>query len=240
MPLILDIETANLQATSETQQFFRDTITVPGNYKKPEAIEKYKEEKLQELISKSALQVAVCPISCIGLMPYYGAGQYGDPVAFSGLKEADTLSRTRHYLLQLETDHPKRISDGHPTADRVSPILPWMGFNILNFDLPVIRAACFRHKTNLGADIIGNGSKYNTRLALDLVNVLPGTYSKNVYCDLWDIEHDDTLTGADMPELYRLGDFETIERHCIDDLVATAKLFDMVASLSEGGLYAIG
>ena len=235
MPVIIDIETANpVFETEEAKEAFVSKISVPSNYKYVDAIAKYRAEKMQKL----ALDTTMATISCIGILEYVEGSK---PILISGPDEEDILRRFRAVLDGMKASyhgvHPTENAD-KLSSDKLHPVLPWMGFNIREFDLPVLLSAHIRHGLNPGVDLIGK--RYSASFAVDLVNILyGGNYPKSHYCNTWGIPIDDQISGADMPAMYERWDFTNIEKHCKDDLIATAALFDKVLTFVVGGMYAL-
>lgn len=103
-------------------------------------------------------------------------------------------------------------------------------FNGLKFDLPMITQQCrYLQVRSPMWDI----RRYSTGTLIDLWDVL--TFGGNggaqvmstslgSFCKAFGIPHDESVSGKDTAKLIAAGDYDTVARHCADDVAATVAL----------------
>lgn len=117
-PLFLDIETLP-SSNPEVISKIKEGVKAPANYKDPELIKKYIEEKTAETVAKTGLDGAYGSIACIGW-------KHGDDCK---------LWTTTPYMTEKEVikDFYKAVEDSTYKTDS------FCGHNIFNFDLPFLK-----------------------------------------------------------------------------------------------------
>lgn len=208
MDIFIDCETAPTNA-----QWFIDEIDIqaPGNYKKPESIQKWMEEneetERQSVIDRTAVDTSLAQIICIG----YAIGN--GPVQTLIGSEQDIIA-------ELFTDF-----DAYRHIRLV-------GHNIIAFDIPLIF-----HRA--------------------IINDVRPHWAFHMHYKPWDVRVFDTMTqwagardrisqhrlaqllglptqeetGADMPELYKTGDMEGVQRKCAFDVEQNRAIFNRILGL---------
>jgi len=118
-----------------------------------------------------------------------------------------------------------------------NPEIVWVGFNSEHFDLPVILNACRRAGIVPPADFPRMKGKYWTGRSFDcMLNSGTDTYGKMVslkaVCNAFGVETDcslykgERMDGSRVLEAHMAGDTAAIDQHCVDDVNATAALFN--------------
>jgi hypothetical protein len=123
MNLYLDIETIPSQSP-EVHARIAESITPPGNYKKPETIaewvEKEKPALVKEAISKTALDGSAGHVCCLSVALADASPLYW---------EARTVEDERHVIGGF-VEHVNYVIDGIPYAN-----VTIVGHNVANFDI---------------------------------------------------------------------------------------------------------
>jgi predicted PolB exonuclease-like 3'-5' exonuclease len=208
--LCFDIETAPIDGVER----FLGGVQAPANYTKPESIAKYIEEKTEEEKSKAALDPDLCRVVCLAFQ------WQGDEVVHG--KTAKTEDEERSLLIRWWDVVRKEAFK--PT---------FAGFNIGGFDLPVL----IRRSQFLGvpAPAIRLGRySYQMPQVSDIQNHL--TLDRHEKFRLrskdWWIRRlglagaDDGHTGANVPALVALGDWDAILHHCKQDVVKEVQMLE--------------
>ena len=197
-PVCCDIETV---AAPDVEGLL-DPIRAPANYKDPFKVLTYQQDKLAERIATASLEPDLCEVVTLGVMR---AG--GEPIVMTR-QDMDEA-----FLLAWFWDAV--------TNCRL------VGFNILNFDLPVL----IRRSQLLGvAHPVVNLDRYRTP-HIDVMERLSFngrlTYrSLNFYARRFGVElvETDLVVGADIPALVAAGEWDTIRNHCMCDIRKTTRL----------------
>jgi len=184
-----------------------------------EALEK-KRERLALLDTAPIITVAFrTPSDCrlLHWMPLHARQIVGVPVERTA-NEREMLLRLRAYL---EACGSETILVGH---------------NLRHFDLPKIRLAMIRHGLRLPA-CLANPSHptYDTMIMWRYFSHEDRQMISLQEClELARLEsHKDEISGADVPELYRNGDYEAIALYAIADVLAQDELYLWMSGQSE-------
>lgn len=199
--VVFDLETVPMVGV---ENFLDMTgIAAPANYKDPEKIAAYVEAARLKTIERAGLDIDLCEIACISWEDHTGAGGVVPRNLFD---EKVMLSKFwascgSHQLV---------------------------GFNIWNFDLPVLVRRSLYLGVTVPADLRLDGYRPDARV-LDVAHVLSFgrrdlLHSLDFYCKRFGIDHDDTVTGADVARLVAEGDWPAVTGHCYADLFATRQL----------------
>lgn len=199
--IVIDIETVAAPAVES----LLDPVRAPANYRDPAKIAAYQTEKLAEVIGKASLEPDLCEVVAVGWW------REGDPVVQS-LTRAD---QDEAGLITILMSHIFAVDDGATVV----------GFNCLNFDLPVLmrrsqllgltppRFSLDRYRTP-HVDLLEQLS-FNGRL----------TYrSLAFYCRRFGIPVTDTIQGAEIPQLVAAGAWDQVQAHNAADVEKTAQL----------------
>lgn len=194
--IVIDLETI---AAPECAMWL-DPVKPPANYKDPAKITAYCEEKRAEQIGKAALDADLCEIVAVGWqLP-------GESACVLTRQDADEGA----LIIQLAGMIAGRLM---------------IGFNILNFDLPVLlrRAQLLEIPTPYL-----NLDRYRSP-HVDLLERLTFngklTYrSLAFYCRRFGIPVTDSSSGADMAAMVATSDWLAVRSHCRSDVEKTAAL----------------
>jgi len=197
--IILDIETAPIDSVAA----YIEPADAPSNYKDPVKIEEFVRTKEREQIERAALDVDLCRVIAVGVML-----PTGDPIV--------RLART-------EDEEAGILRTLFALTDEAT----FVGFNILDFDLPVLlRRALY---LNVDAPTIAL-SKYRHPRVLDLMQYL--SYdgklryrSQAFYCRRFGIDvMDDETDSSRVPELFAAGRFDAVIEHVRCDVLQVSGL----------------
>jgi hypothetical protein len=196
--LVFDIETI---PSPDAAQFLTEPIEAPSNWKDPLKIEQYIRDKRQKQIDEAGLDLDLCEVAAIG---------------WEGPDNTGAV-----YLRSL-------CSEAHMLRDfwKAAWGQTLIGFNILHFDLLVL----LRRSLYLGITPPPIAvDKYRHEGVIDLADTL--SYGRrdllrslDFYCKRFGIQHDDTVSGADIARLVAAGDWKAVSAHCYDDVQATRAL----------------
>lgn len=215
--IILDIETISNPAMERFLPIVSDDIIVPKKYKKEESIIEYVKEKKEEnaikraeLKNKMALDIDFCTIKCIGFSTDINSPE------------------NEIYLCNTEADELEAI-ERFCDAARDKRII---GYNLINFDLPIISRRAMVLKSLLFHPI--DISKYNYTI-LDLMyklyfngyvsnleNKKPFSRGLKKVCEIFGIEN--TLKDVDGSMISKMTDLE-IKTYNNNDINLTKELF---------------
>ncbi len=208
MDIFFDCETAPTELP-----WFIDEIEIapPGNYTKPESIQKWMDENAdaerRNIIDKTAVDTSLAQIICLG----YALGD-GD---------VQTLIGPEHEILTafFEDLKPYRY-------------VRLIGHNIIAFDIPLVyhraiinnikpdQAFHMHHKPWAGScfDTMTEWAGARDRISQDRLARLLGIPTQET-------------TGADILELYRKGDMEAIQAKCAFDVEQNRAIFQRISGL---------
>ena len=151
-PLDFDIETIPAQA-EWVREHIKNTITHPGNIKKPESIQKWWDESADEAIdaklAETSFNGAVGEIICIGF------GINDEDIQLVGRK----LGESEGDMIQTFVDEVARFRTGSKT--RAMPQLQWCGHYITGFDLHFLWQRCMVHRIKLPFEIPHNAKPWH-------------------------------------------------------------------------------
>jgi 3'-5' exonuclease len=205
--LVLDLETF---ALAEADQYL-EPVSAPANYKDPEKMRAYCDDRRAELLKKCALDVDLCTVVVVG----YQLESETVPTVWT----AEQL--TEAHLLSLAW---QRI------ADRAV-----VGFNLLTFDLPVL----IRRSQYLGIPIPDiNLDRYRTP-HIDLIEKLTFNgklkmRSLDFWCRRFGIDVADSYSGEDVDALVKAGNWTAVADHCRADVTRTRDLAVRLGYLAAG------
>lgn len=201
--LVLDIETV---ANEELVDLLPE-VEAPSNYKKPESIKRYKEQKRKEQIEKMPLDIDFAKLRAVGL----AWGLDSDPVAYIVNNEKDECEILK--LLWKLINSGKKI----------------IGYNIAGFDLPII----LRRSWVLGIrpEIVHDFSR-NSPKVVDLMQLLyhkgyaPGPRFRSLDDVLKIYGIPNPLPDVDGSQVADMTD-EEVQRYVIADVEKTQELAKM-------------
>jgi len=195
-PLVIDIETV---ACPDVESIL-DPPRPPANYKDPFKIQTWVMDKLAERMATASLEPDLCEVVALGV-------QRPGEAPFVLTRADDDEAVLLAWL--WDTLGPHKI----------------IGFNILNFDLPVL----IRRSQLLGVKHpVVNMDRYRSP-HIDVLQRLSFNgaitfRSLSFYCRRFNIPCDDTVAGADIPGLVATGEWDAVREHCSSDIQKTGLL----------------
>jgi hypothetical protein len=202
--LVLDIETLSLTDADD----YLEPVAAPSNYKDPEKIRVYQEEKRTEMLHRCALDPDLCQIVAVGVW----SERVPEVWTLDGDEEATLLHRVWKAVRQSQAI---------------------IGFNILGFDLPVL----IRRSQYLGIPTPSiNLDRYRTP-HVDLMERLSFNgklryRGLDFYCKRFGIVVEDPYKGKDIAELVAGEDWAGVAGHCLADLHKTHALAERLGFVS--------
>jgi DNA polymerase elongation subunit (family B) len=200
--VVFDIETAPISDAAT----YLERATAPSNYKDEAKIAAYIEDATKQAVAKAALDVDLCRVVALGT--------WFQGIPDSPLPNVVTCANEDEERFVL--DWFWRSHQGHA----------FCGYNILDFDLPVL----LRRSLYLGVDVprleLG---RYKHPRVMDLMQIL--SYdgklkfrSLSFYCKRFGIPDTDTMCGADIGAAIERGDWDAVRSHCESDVAKTVAL----------------
>lgn len=202
--LVLDVETV---AVDEAEQYL-EPIEPPSNYKDPEKITRYLDDRKRELLARAALDIDLARIVAIGLWGSYAP----KPEVVICRNEREEQERLRWL-----------VEDVPAFGDDVYLLVT---FNGLQYDLPLIIRRCQLLSVQVPYLKL---SKHQPGRLCDLMQVLSfqglvKPHGLKFYAQRFGFEVQDTHRGADVAQLVAAGDWDGVRAHCLSDVVLTHTL----------------
>jgi len=203
-PIVFDVETSVIP---DIEDYRDDLMRVPGRYRDPEKIAKWIEEAQEKQARFAALDMDLARVVAVCWTTDGKRLRGGAAPDF----EAEKVLIARFWS--------------------ESTNLTKIGFNILDFDLPLL----VRRSQYLGIDYpFLELSRYRHPGSTDLMQVLTfdgkiNARTLNFYCKRFGITAPpDDMTGADIPALVSLGEWDKVKRHCGVDVIKEWRLADRI------------
>lgn len=198
--IVFDIETAPIDGAAD----FIEPASAPSNYKDAEKIAAYIAEKTASEVDRCALDVDLCRVVAIGLQV-----EEQPPAAFVIERAEDEADVLQTFWNTVDERH-------------------LVGFNCIAFDLPVLfrRSLYLDVKAPLHAYDL---NKYRPVGITDLqmrlsYNGAIRLRGLSFYCKRFGIDVPDPLTGADIADAVKRGDWAAVRHHVQSDIEKTARL----------------
>ncbi len=217
--ITIDIETIPDQREG-AQARAAENVAPPGNYKKPETIEKWWEETGNELKAeayrKTALDGTTGQIACIGL-----AIDDGPASVFSQHlcgDEAGVLTAALQYIANA--------TGWKETASR--PLLLWVGHNLANFDLRYVWQRCVINGVRPPIKLPVEAKPWDEEIFDTMTKWagVRGTVGLARLCDALGIAvKESDITGATVWDAWQAGRFEDVADYCAQDVIATREVY---------------
>ncbi len=198
--LVLDVETSGILDAAT----YLEPASAPSNYKDPDKIAAYIAEAEAAQLAKAALDPDLARVVAIGIWD-----------SADGELTSRTMSNERSEAHALDSFW--RLVTGRTTL---------IGFGILEFDLRIL----LRRSLYLGVKAPAiQIDKYRHPTVVDLMQILSfngsGKWrSLEFYAHRFNLEHDHSISGADIPALVAAGDWAAVESHVRADVSTTVKL----------------
>lgn len=200
--LYFDIETIRSEQAPS-----KDEIKVPGNYSKPETIEKYIQENLELEWNKTALNSLKGRIFCIG----YAIDD--EPTKMITGTEEEIIKEFEKIVME-------------------NVWMDWIGHNILTFDLPFIYHRAIKYGCKSLRNVVPH-EKYPKNV-YDTLVMWAGTDYKNMtsvksIAKFLGIDnHKDEMDGSKVGELWLAGEYSKIYDYCKADVELERKIYKML------------
>lgn len=202
--IYIDIETIPTQVDA-MRQYLVDGVKAPANYKDPEKIAAYIEEQKEDVVNKAAFDGASNHIICIGVaiddQPSVSFSIDGDVS-----KEAMMLDAFYSYLKDTVGNWQ------HCT---------WIGHNVINFDLKILRQRSMILGVKPPANIIipanskpWESNPYDTMMQWDAKNFI----KLDKLALALNIPMGKSMSGADVYPLWQQGEYDAIADYCRGDV----------------------
>lgn len=197
--IVFDIETCPMPSC---QDYLTDPIDAPSNYKDPAKIAAYVVEKLKAQVDQAALDPDLCEVVAIGLSVGYGSS------CAVSTREAFDERKLLAWFWRMARE--KTL----------------VGFNCLNFDLPVL----LRRSLYLNVQTPHvNLDRYRHEGVIDVAETLTFNgktkwRSLAFYCKRFGLPCDTTTDGAQIPQMVADGQWAEIAAHAKADVEATEAL----------------
>jgi hypothetical protein len=191
--VVIDIETAPLVDVDD----YLETVNPPANYKDQAKIDAYCQEARHKQVETAALDPDLCRL-----------------VAFA--YEVPGENRCHSCLMTNNAQEVVALDAFWASF----PAQVFVGFGILDFDLPVLLRRSLYLGINAPKLELG---KYRHPRVIDIKSVLSHDgllkwRSKDFYCKRFGINVDDPMTGADVGAAIERGDYEAVRQHCVADV----------------------
>ncbi|MBI2482642.1 ribonuclease H-like domain-containing protein [Candidatus Uhrbacteria bacterium] len=209
--LVIDIETSAPEFDSfdvETQEYLLKRANTP---------EKIAEVK--ERLNIFPLTGEIVAIGMVDVATEQGTVYYQAP----GRTIAPFTEDGTHYVAGTEAECLQRFWSASADADRI------ITFNGRAFDAPWLLLRSLVHGIPAARNLMP--PRYSTGFHVDLADQLTyygavRNFSLDFWCKTLGIPSPKTdISGADVPSIYRAGEYERIARYCIRDVRATRVLF---------------
>jgi len=208
--IVLDCETIPGQAPWITEEI---DVPVPKTYKKPESIQKWKEEikpkLLEEKYASCGLAAETGEIICIGV-----AVNDKEPMVFQG-PEKNILIEFMDLL-----DNTKMAAQEFPKL---------IGHNLIAFDLPYIYRRCLVNRVKMPYEFRkpADLKVWSTGIVDTMVEWagIRGGISLDRLCKVLGLESKGDISGADVWPLYQAGKLAEIVEYCKHDVAITREVY---------------
>jgi predicted PolB exonuclease-like 3'-5' exonuclease len=218
MNLYIDIETIPSQKPDAKSDII---IEVPGNYSKPESIEKWELEKKPGLIEKEyqkfGLDGALGEIICIGL-----AFDDGPPISIGRKIDQPEGDLLAEFMATLS--NKKYASMGKPETFK------WIGHYITGFDLRFIWQRCVVNGIEPSINIPIDAKPWETDLVFDTMTQWTGikksgTGKLDKICKALGHKGKGSIDGSKVWEHIKAGKYAEVFEYCKDDVEMTRFLY---------------
>jgi hypothetical protein len=213
MNLFVDLETIPDQSEDALENAAA-SVNVPANYKKPEAIEKYRQEHAEDEYLKTSLKGIAGEICSI-------AWAINDGEVIGNCRDADT---SEAWLLKHFLDCMKQeLRNGQGIYPRIT----WIGHNVIDFDLRFLKQR-FLINNIRPPFIIPADARHGSDTVFDTMKEWAGwkgTVSLDALANAFGFEGKGDMSGKDVWPAYQAGEFEKICEYNVADVELTRKIY---------------
>ena len=209
---------------------FREGLQAPNNYKKEEAIQKWKNENWEEKYKKLATDTNKANIASIGV-----AIDDEDPIVFLSEKRDEQQIITDFYDYLLE-ELNKDIDD-ELEVDINQNYITWIGFNNKKFDMDLLWKRSLNHGFFELCKLIPR-ERY-TKNIVDLMEIWnPFDFNKFIsqdeVCKFLGVEgKPEDIDGSMIYDLWHQKEFQKIIDYNVDDVEKVRKLYKIISKASN-------
>ena len=216
--ITIDIETLPADWTEE-QKRAAARAAVPGNYSKPDTIEKWIAENVDDVHRRTSFDWRFCRVLCIG----YAIDDETPGCVYS------------------ETAAPVPLLDGlyaviNRASGGLSGPMTFVGHNLARFDLPRLRLMAIKHRHPVARLL--PAEKYS-RFALDTMTMAGGTDPTMTprlahLAEYFGIEgKGEGLDGSKVYDAWLAGEHERIAAYCCQDVALTRSIYKLLTGRYE-------
>ena len=209
---------------------FKNNLSAPSNYKKEEAIQKWKDENWEEKYKKLATDTNQANICSIAV-----AIDDDEPVVFLSEERNEKWIITDFYDYLLE-DLNKGISEDLE-VDINEHFLTWIGFNNKKFDMDLLWKRSLNHGLYELCKLIPR-ERY-TKNIVDIMEIWnPFDFNKYIsqdeVCKFLGVEgKPEDIDGSMIYDLWHQKEFDKIADYNIDDVEKVRKLYKIISKASN-------
>lgn len=206
MTIFFDIETIPSGEKLDAKSF-----NPPANYSKPETIANWYQFKAPEMVETEFRLRAVIPHKCTVICLAYAIDKE-KPFCLFG-EEADIFK-----------EFAEVINDNIGSKQES---VEWCGFNIKEFDLPIVRQRAFKYNLPM-LKLSFLHSKYDNRI-FDIMErfVFPSRnmVSMEEVAKFFGLKSKSLMTGAQVYDFYLDGKLEEIYQYCMEDVTTEREIY---------------
>jgi predicted PolB exonuclease-like 3'-5' exonuclease len=185
-----------------------EDIEAPSNYKDPEKILAYKQEKLKDAWAKQALDVLKGEIICLCY----------------AVDNEETIK-----IIGTEKEIIERLDEAAVELDYIH----WIGYNILGFDIPWLHLRSIKYGAKYLRATLPTSRSDNS--VTDIMQKASSTlYGKDSYMSQKDIakffglESKTDMDGSMVHDAYVNGEIDRIASYCAEDVETVRKLYKLI------------
>jgi len=221
MKLFIDIETIPTQNQLIIEDI-KSSITAPGNYSKPESIQKWLDENLEIEFDKKYRQTALDGLHGEIFSIAWALEDEIPQVLFrlKGESEKELLEAFFQDLLVKKDNFGQRIA-----------ITQWVGHYITGFDLRFIWQRCVINKVKPSLDIPFDAKPwddkvFDTKIAWSGSSQYSGKSSLNAICEGFGYTGKGDINGSNVYDYWLKGDYKLIAEYNKDDVIKTRMIYN--------------
>lgn len=205
--IVIDIETIPSQE-KWVQDYVRENLSPPANYKDPEKIEKWKEENLEKQLDKCGLDGAFNHIVCIG----YAIN--------------DEPAKVLH--IENHKHEAAMIDNFFQITGKLTGVPTVIGHNVKGFDMLIIKQRAMIHQVPLCTTLPFYAKRYDDNpfdTMLRWNDNKPNDFVKlDKLCRAFGLPSKDGIDGSMVYSLWKAKNFRDLVEYCRDDVEITRNL----------------
>lgn len=221
MNIYLDIETIPDQRPGALQEFL-DNVTAPGQYKKPESIQKWIEENgpsvAEDEYHKTGLNGIAGEICSI-------SWAIDDGEVIGNCRRPDT---TEAWLLKHFFDC---IAQERKSGEGKHPRLTWIGHNVIDFDLRFLKQRAIVNNVR-PPFLIPADARHGSAQVFDTMKAWTGWkgyVSQEALCEALGINGKGDMEGKDVWPAYQRQEYNDIEEYNMNDVRIVRELYQRMS-----------